>query len=425
MSLRQPQRQVRRRSAAHPRRLRLRGPASGIVSLPTCSTSPATKCARSSILGVNPSDRADRAQHPQLPVLGDRRLLPGRLEDPLEPDDQPRAPARVVRAAVRSERPADQHHSRSGQRHLRAGAHAPPWAAVDQVVPDDWNNFAPRLGLLVGSAVERHASPCAAATASPTSAVQQLDHQHPLQPAGLLVHQRDAGDDAVSRRAANCLRSDQSRWHARATSRSRSPARTATSACRPGSGSKATSSAGIPRFGTTHAVAARARSEHQGRLHARLVRRDADRDWRQRRGRGELHRQRRPQLRPARRLQHRARRPVRRPARSAQPHLRRHQLPRDAGAQRISRPAAPGEQALHARVLRSGVVHARQSDGRRLGRAGGRNAGGCARPRTRVGTGGLRRAAPSRDQLALGDPVLPRARAAWRARCWAGGRSTG
>ena len=52
-----------------------------------------------------------------------RRLLPGRLEDPVEPDAEPRHPARVVRASVRGERSADQHHPRSRRRHLRAGAH--------------------------------------------------------------------------------------------------------------------------------------------------------------------------------------------------------------------------------------------------------------------------------------------------------------
>ena len=100
------------------------------------------------------------------------------------------------------------------------------------------------------------------------------------------------------------------------------------------------------------AVAARARSEHEGRLHAQLVRRRADGDRVGHGARGELPRQRRPQLRTPGGLQHRARRPLRRPPESPQPELRRHQLPRDAGAHRVPRPAASAEQALSAAVSR-------------------------------------------------------------------------
>ena len=87
---RQPQPEVRWRSAPRPRRLGLRGPAS---ELSVCQRARLRdrRSARRLDPRREPSDQSDRTQHPQLPVLGDRRLLSGRLEDPVEPDHQPRA----------------------------------------------------------------------------------------------------------------------------------------------------------------------------------------------------------------------------------------------------------------------------------------------------------------------------------------------
>ncbi len=72
------------------------------------------------IMGINPGTGLDRAEHPQLPLLGDRILRPGRLEGPAEPHREPRAAPRMVRAPERGERSADQSGVGSGGRYLRA-----------------------------------------------------------------------------------------------------------------------------------------------------------------------------------------------------------------------------------------------------------------------------------------------------------------
>ena len=114
MNTRQPRHQVRRRGAARPRQLRLRRAAPGHPLL----QHPRLRDGRGPVgrhPRHQPSHRPDRAEHPELPLLGERRVLPGRLEDPLEPHAQPRAPARVVRPADRGERPVDEHDPRTGR----------------------------------------------------------------------------------------------------------------------------------------------------------------------------------------------------------------------------------------------------------------------------------------------------------------------
>ena len=157
------------------------------------------------ILGIDPCDRADRAEHPQLPLLGERRVLPGRLEDPLEPHAESRDPPRVVRPSEREERPADQHDPRAGQRHLRAGRDG-----------DRRPGRSGRAGRLTttsrrGSAsrgIRRRTASCRPRRLRHRlrAAVQQLDHEHPLQPAVLLVHGRVAGVRGGARRASDRLR---------------------------------------------------------------------------------------------------------------------------------------------------------------------------------------------------------------------------
>ena len=299
-----------------------------------------------------PRHRPDRAQHPQLPLLGERLLRPGRLEDPAEPDAESRAPARVVRPADRGERPAHQHDPRPGQRHLRADRAPATVGQVDQVVPDDCNNFAPRLGFswdpcgdgkLRGPRRLRHRL---------RAAVQQLDHEHPLQPAVLLLHRRQPGHVAAHARLPIAYGPIEPGRHASATSRSRSPATNNNIGVQPGLGIVGNIIGWNPAFGTsqqslrvpdpntkdafTHNWFVGAQTElpwnmvleanyvgNVGRNFGRLVDYNTD-----------------------------PRRPLRRPARSAEPELRRHQLPRDAGAHRVPRRAVPAEPALLAAASR-------------------------------------------------------------------------
>ena len=166
---RQPRRQVRRRSAAHPRRLRLRGAASGARSSANMHDFAMDEVRAVTIIGINPSTGLIEPNVRNFRFWEIGRLLPGRLEDPIEPDAQPRHPARVVRPAVGGERPADQHHPRaraptssSRCRTATVGRGRSGRAGRLQQL-----RAAPRL--LVGSVRATASSRCAAATASPTS----------------------------------------------------------------------------------------------------------------------------------------------------------------------------------------------------------------------------------------------------------------
>ena len=141
---REPRDQVRRRSPAHSRQFRFRGPPRRLP-VPEYPRLCDGRSASGHDHGDQSQHRAHRAEHPQLPLLGDRVLRPGRLEAAAEPDREPRAAPRMVRPSERGERPAHQPGARSGADIFEQIANGTV-GQVDQVVPDDWNNFGPRLG---------------------------------------------------------------------------------------------------------------------------------------------------------------------------------------------------------------------------------------------------------------------------------------